>query len=239
MMHGWEHGLSARVPAKAYGQGVRMGRQCSPPRACAKLHATATPLSPLRANHAHQHLPNASTTTSPCSHPCLHAHSKDTRASHKTLSEVNLYEKSRHPKPLEVNPHSPRPPPHTLHAPPRALPPHTPARPHTLTPHAPAHSPRTLTPHAPAHSPRTPPRTHPARPRTPPHAHPAHPRTLTPRTPARPRALTPARPRTPPARALPAHPRAPTPLAHAKPHPMLCAINVLPTAYQKCWMLPP
>ena len=134
MMHGWEHGLSARVPAKAYGQGVLMRRQCSPPRACAKPHAAATPLSPLRAHHAHQHLPNASTTTSPCSHPCLHVHSKGTPS------------------------------------------------------HIPARSPR-----------------------TPPHA-----------------------PLPPP----PAHPCAPTPLAHAKPHPMLCAIHVLPTAYQKCCIKP-
>jgi len=34
MMHGWEHGLSARVHAKAYGQGMIMGANVGP-RACA------------------------------------------------------------------------------------------------------------------------------------------------------------------------------------------------------------
>ena len=183
MMHGWEHGLSARVPAKAYGQGVLMRRQCSPscvrqaPRrsnAPITLARTSSPPTPT------QHKHNYKSTFTPLPTCPLQRHASKTLGGepfHRLTSMKNQYIQN-----------------------PRRL---------TRTP--PAHPRTPCTP--PAHSPRTPP--------------------------ARPRALTPARPRTPPARALPAHPRAPTPLAHAKPHPMLCAINVLPTAYQKCWMLPP
>ena len=238
MMHGWEHGLSARVPAKAYGQGVLMRRQCSPscvrqaPRrsnAPITLARTSSPPTPT------QHKHNYKSTFTPLPTCPLQRHASKTLGGepfHRLTSMKNQYIQNprrltrtppAHPRtPCTPPAHSTRPPSHTLHAP-RALHPPTlahPARPPRTPPaHPPptlAHPtrpPRALPPHTPAHSPRTPP--------------------------ARPRALTPARPRTPPARALPAHPRAPTPLAHAKPHPMLCAINVLPTAYQKCWMLPP